>query len=176
MNRRVFTHARVRVLLLGGAGVGLGLLVLSQSPQMLDPAWHTEASRGAWLNAVPPALRVAFMLSVGAVLVVSGAANVWVVLRRSAALILDAEGVTHLPVLQRRVTTPWLEITRLEQRKGRLLLHRLRRGPLVIGYDWFEAAPRELRAAVEAHWRAAHEPMRAVCGPDQVTSVAHDRG
>lgn len=37
----------------------------------------------------------------------------------------------------------------MEDGKGRLLLCRAKSKPLVIGYDWFDAAPAELRAVVE---------------------------
>ena len=149
-----FRHARGRVLILGLAGIALGPLMVWQSWDMLDPAWHTEASRGAWFNHVPPLLRTAFMLCAGLLLLAIGCVNVWVVLRRSPALILDAEGLTAARVLQRRLTVPWLDITRIEEGKARLLLHRQSAKPLVIGYDWFDASPAELRTAVEEQWRA----------------------
>jgi Bacterial PH domain len=60
------------------------------------------------------------------------------------ALIVDPEGITALRVLQSRITVPWREITRVEEGKGRLLLHRSRPKPLDLGYDWFDAAPEQL--------------------------------
>lgn len=150
----IFRHARWRVLILGFAGLILGPLMVWQSWNMLDPAWHTEASRGTWFNHVPPLLRAAFMLGAGALLSVIGVINIWVVLRRSPALIIDEEGVTTLRVLQRQFKVSWREVTHMEEGKGRLLVHRSSGKPLVIGYDWFDAAPAELQAAMERQWRA----------------------
>ena len=150
----IFRHARWRVLILGFAGLILGPLMMWQASDMLDPAWHTEASRGAWFNYLPPVLRAALMLGLGILLLGIGVAHVWVVARRSPALILHAAGITSLRVLQRRLTVPWHEITRLEEGKARLLLHRRNGNPLVIGYDWFDASPTAIRSAVGDRWRA----------------------
>jgi hypothetical protein len=111
----IFRHARWRVLILGMAGVGLGLVVLSQSWGMLDPAWHTDAGRLAQLCASGSS----DVISVGALLLTIGIVNVWVVLQQSPALILDPERITALRVLQRRLTVPWREIMRIEHGKGR---------------------------------------------------------
>jgi Bacterial PH domain len=140
------------MLSLGLAGIVLGLLMVWQSWDMLDPAWHTEASRAAWFNYLPPLLRIVFMFGVGALLFVIGVANVWVVVWGSPALIIDADGVTALRVLQRRLTVPWREITRMEEDNGRLRLHRSSGKPLVVGYDWFDASPEGIRSVVEERW------------------------
>ena len=63
-----------------------------QSKVMLDPAWHTEASRGMWMNYLPPALRTLFMFGLGLTLLAIGLADLWVVLRRKPALIVDTDG------------------------------------------------------------------------------------
>lgn len=99
----IFRNARWRVSVLGIARLALGALMMWQS--WVDPAWHTESSRGAWFNFLPP-FRSAFMFAVGALLFVIGATNVWVVVRRAPALIVEAEGLTVLRVLQRRLTIP----------------------------------------------------------------------
>jgi hypothetical protein len=83
-----FGHARWRVSILGIAGLCLGLLMIWQSKDMFDPAWHAEASRGAWMNYLPPILRAVLMLGLGVVLFVIGVADLWFVLRRRPALIV----------------------------------------------------------------------------------------
>jgi hypothetical protein len=57
-------------------------------------------------------------------------------------------------VLQARVRVPWREIARPTEGKGWLRLERADKAPLFIGYDWLDATPREIRAALEALWRA----------------------
>ena len=64
-----FGHARWRVAILGVAGLCLGLLMLWQSKDMLDPAWHTEVS-GAWMNYLPPVPRALLMFGLGVILLV----------------------------------------------------------------------------------------------------------
>jgi hypothetical protein len=140
-------------LFLGFAGLALGALMMWQSWDMLDPSWHTDAARGAWFNYLPPLLRTALILGLGALLFLIGVVHVWVVARRAPALVVDAEGVVALRVLQSRIKVPWREITSLEESKGRLLLHRSKARPLVIGYDWFDAAPAELRTTIEGRWQ-----------------------
>jgi hypothetical protein len=144
-------------MLLGIAGLTLGLLMMWQSWEMIDPAWHTDAARGAWFNHLPPLLRTVLMLGLGALLLVVGVVNVWVVVHRSSALVVDAQGITAMRVLQSRIIVPWREIARLEEGKGRLLIHRSKAKPLIIGYDWFDAAPAELRAMIEGRWRESKQ-------------------
>lgn len=154
----IFRHARWRVLILGTAGLLLGPLMIWESWDMLDPAWHTEASRGGWFNYLPPALRTLLMAGLGILLLVIAIANVWVVVRRKPALILDAAGLTSLRLLQWRLIVPWHEIVRVEEGKTNLLLHRADAKPLVIGYDWLDAGPQEIRSAVETYWRNRSQP------------------
>jgi hypothetical protein len=71
------------------------------------------------------------------------------VLRRRPALILDAVGLTNLPILQRRRLVPWRDITRIEDGNASLLLHRANKKSLVIGYDWFDGTPEEIKSAIE---------------------------
>lgn len=157
----VFGHARKRVSILGIAGLCLGLLMIWQSKVMLDPAWHTEASRGMWMNYLPPALRTLFMFGLGLTLLAIGLADLWVVLRRKPALIVDAMGLTNLPILQRRRLVPWRDITRIEDGKASLLLHRANKKPLVIGFDWFDGTPEEIKSVIERRWRTACDAMRS---------------
>ena len=151
----VFTHARWRVSILGIVGLCLGLLMLWQSKDMLSPAWHTEVSRGAWMNYLHPVLRTLLMFSLGVTLLVIGIADLWVVLVRRPALIIEASGLIHCPILQRRRATPWHDITHIDDGKASLLLHRANTKPLVIGYDWFDGTPQEIKSAIERHWRSA---------------------
>jgi hypothetical protein len=153
-----YGHARWRVSILGVAGLCLGLLMIWQSKEMLDPAWHTEASRGMWMNYLPPAPRTLLMFGLGSTLLAIGLADLWVVLRRKPALIVDAIGLTNLPILQRRRLVPWRDITRIEGGKASLLLHRANKKPLVIGYDWFDGTPEEIKSAIERQWRTACAP------------------
>ena len=156
----VFGHARRRISILGIAGLCLGVLLIWQSKDMLDPAWHTEASRGAWMNYLPPALRTLFMFGLGSTLLAIGLADLWVVLRRKPALIVDAMGLTNLPILQRRRLVPWRDISRIEDGKASLLLHRANKKPLVIGYDWCDGTPEEIKSSIERQWRTARDATR----------------
>lgn len=70
-----YGHARWRVSILGVAGLCLGFLMIWQSKGMLDPAWHTEASRGMWMNYLPPTLRTLFMFDLGSTLLAIGLAT-----------------------------------------------------------------------------------------------------
>lgn len=54
--------------------------------------------------------------------------------------------------------TPWRDITRIEDGKASLLLHRANKKPLVIGYDWFDGTPEEIKSAIERQWRTACAP------------------
>lgn len=149
----VFGHARWRVSILGVAGLCLGLLMIWQSSDMLDPAWHTDASRQAWMNYLPPVLRTMLMFGLGVMLLVIGVANLWAVLRRRPALIVDENGITHCPILQGRRTTPWNDITHIADGNASLLLQRANKIPLVIGYDWFDGTQHEIKSAIEGQWR-----------------------
>jgi hypothetical protein len=153
--REVFRHARWRLLILGAAGAALGPLMLWQSWDMLDPGWHTEASRGAWFNQLPPMLRAALMAGPGLLLSTIAVADIWIVLGGKAALILDQEGLTMRPVLQRSVRVLWREIVGVEQGKAMLVLHRRHQKPIVIGYDWLDARPTDINSAVKGRWHAA---------------------
>jgi hypothetical protein len=139
------------------AGACLGLLLIWQSRGMLDPAWHTEVSRGAWMNYLPPALRALLMFGLGIALLVIGVANLWVVLRRSPALIVEPNGLTHCPIFQRRWSPPWREFTGITDGKASLLLHRANQKPLVVGYDWFDGSPQEIKSSIERSWSEARE-------------------
>ena len=152
-----FGHARWRVAILGVAGLCLGLLMLWQSKDMLDPAWHTEVSRGAWMNYLPPVPRALLMFGLGVILLVIGIADLWVVLRRRPALIIETSGLTHFPILQRRRSVPWHEITRIDDGKAHLLLQQANKKPLVIGYDWFDGTPQEIKSAIERNWRSVSQ-------------------
>ena len=46
-------------------------------------------------------------------------------------------------------------VTRLEEGKGCLVLHRKEAKPFVIGYDWVDASPGQLHAAVKERWRGS---------------------
>ena len=41
-----------------------------------------------------------------------------------------------------------------------LLLHRASKSPLVIGYDWFDGTPEEIKSAIERQWRTACDATR----------------
>ena len=150
-----FGHARWRVSILGIAGLCLGVLMIAQSPEMLDPAWHTEASRGMWMNHLPPLLRTLLMFGLGSLLLVIGIANLWAVMRRKPALIIDGTSLTTFPILQRRRIVPWRNIARIEDGKASLLLYRTtEKQPLVIGYDWLDGAAEQIKSAIEQQWRS----------------------
>ena len=88
------------------------------------------------------AARALLMFGLGIALLVIGVANLWVVLRRSPALIVEPNGLTHCPIFQRRWSAPWREFTGITDGMASLLLHRANQKPLVVGYDWFdELAP-----------------------------------
>jgi len=57
------------------------------------------------MNYLPPLLRTLLMLGLGATLLVIGIADLWAVLRRRPALIVD-ESDDALPILQGQRATP----------------------------------------------------------------------
>jgi hypothetical protein len=150
-----FGHARWRVLILGVVGLAVG--PLGNHGTCSIPPGILKRAAVPGFNHVPPLLRTAFILSAGLLLFAIGFANVWFVLRRSSALILDPDGLTAVWVLQGRLTVPWREIMRIEEGKARLVLHRQSAKPLVVSCDWYDAAPAEARAAVEEYWHAGRE-------------------
>ena len=89
-----FGHARWRVSILGVAGLCLGALMIAQSPEMLDPAWHTDASRGMWMNHLPPLVRTLLMFGMGSLLLVIGIANLFSQRSRSCSGVARCHGET----------------------------------------------------------------------------------
>jgi hypothetical protein len=153
-----FGHARWRVSILGVAGLCLGALMIGQSADMLDPAWHTEASRGVWMNHLPPLARMLLMFGLESLLLVIGIANLWAVMRRKPALIVDGGSLTTFPMLQQRRIVPWDDIVRIEDGNAGLLLHRTTdKTPLVIGYDWLDGCAEEIKSAIEKQWRSTRQ-------------------
>lgn len=100
-----------------------------------------------------PVLRTLLMSGLGVMLLAIGAADLWAVLRRRPALLVDESGITHCSILQGRHTTPWRDITHIDDGKASLLLQRANKKPLVIGYDWFDGTPQEIKSAIEGQWR-----------------------
>ena len=100
------------------------------------------------------------MFGLGSTLLAIGLADLWVVLRRKPALIVDTEGLTNLPILQRRRLVPWRDISHIEDGKASLVLHRANKKPLIIGYDWFDGASEEIKSAIERQWRTACDATR----------------
>jgi len=109
------------------------------------------------MNYLPPALRALLMFGLGIALLVIGVANLWVVLRRRPALVVEPSGLTLCSILQRRRLMPWRDFTRIVDGKASLLLHRANQRPLVVGYDWFDGTPEGIRSSIERHWSAARE-------------------